>query len=371
MRDFIVSLNCNIPESFYTLKAAQSQDIDIKKKSLHTKRITADIESKYNIGIIVGSSGSGKTTLARSMFDDKFQEENVLNESLPVIDQFPDSFDYDKRQKYLSAIGLTSVPCWIRPAHTLSNGQKFRAEIALKCATMKDPIIIDEWTSVVDRTVAKVMSHSVQKFARRFDRKIILLSCHYDVIDWLLPDWIIDVNVDEYINRRELRQERTERINIEVFETSKETWKHFSKYHYLNENLPGGKLYHFGAFVDDTQIGYMCFANYVFGKTNYLHSNRIVVHPDYCGLGIGGIFVDHCCEIMKQRGFKIFEKNSSASRFNYLQKNPKWKLKDYGFKTPSFGSRGVTTHTKWKKVVKKTSATLRNDVRWYSWEYSP
>ena len=58
-------------------------------------------------------------------------------------------------------MGLSQVPCWVRPAFTLSNGQQARAKIALTLADNKDLAVIDEWTSVVDRTVAKVMSHAV------------------------------------------------------------------------------------------------------------------------------------------------------------------------------------------------------------------
>ena len=60
----------------------------------------------------------------------------------------------------------------------------------------------DEWTSVVDRNVAAVMSHSLQKKARRENKKIVLLSCHYDVLDWLNPDWVIDCNEQKFIDRR-------------------------------------------------------------------------------------------------------------------------------------------------------------------------
>ena len=51
-------------------------------------------------------------------------------------------------------------------------------------------ILIDEYTSVVDRDVAKAMSNAVQKYIRRTNKKIILASCHYDIMEWLQPDWI-------------------------------------------------------------------------------------------------------------------------------------------------------------------------------------
>jgi ABC-type dipeptide/oligopeptide/nickel transport system ATPase subunit len=361
MRDFVVNLTSEPSRSFLAIKAAQSQDIDIDEKSSHIKKISADVDTKFNIGLIVGSSGSGKTTLARQIYDEKFYEKETLDLSKSIMDQFPKSMSYDDISKCLCSIGLTSVPCWIRPAYTLSNGQRFRAEVAIKCANSQDDqeIIIDEWTSVVDRTVAKVMSHSIQKFARKFNKRIVLLSCHYDVIDWLLPDWIIDCNVDRFEDRRSLRQERAERINIEIKECDKATWKNYSKYHYLSANLPGGTIYCYAPYINNEQIGFMCFASYIPGHQTWVHSNRIVLHPDYCGLGIAGKFVDECCEHMKSRGFRVMEKNSSVPRLKYLQKNDRWKLLDSGFMTPSLG----------KKACQSRKNTLRNYVRWYSWEY--
>jgi ABC-type dipeptide/oligopeptide/nickel transport system ATPase subunit len=367
MRDFVVNLKCEIPKTFLTTKAAQSQDINIEEKSTHEKHIHADIDSPFNIGLIVGASGSGKTTLARQIYGGIFDESSIIDQSKPIIDQFPDDWTYEQIQTSLCAIGLTSVPCWIRPAYTLSNGQKFRAEVALKCAfasTKDDMLIIDEWTSVVDRIVGKIMSHSVQKFARKFNKKIVLLSCHYDVIDWLLPDWIIDCNKDLFEDRRLLQQERSERLTIDVREIGKSSWKYFSKYHYLSHNLPGGRLYFFGAFIGKEQIGFNCFAHYIPGNQKTIHSNRTVIHPDYCGIGLGMKFDDATCQIMKDRGFKVLGKFSSIPTYKAISKNPKWRYLNSGFKTP-LGGGTYAIITKGSKRF----ASLRNDVRWWSFEY--
>ncbi len=124
----------------------------------------------------------------------------ILNEDEPIINQFPKEFTYNECAEILSGIGLNSVPCWVRPVKTLSNGQRARAEAALLMVSGGyDTIInIDEWTSVVDRTVAKAMSHCIQKFARSRNKKIILLSCHYDILEWLIPDWLIDCNEQKF-----------------------------------------------------------------------------------------------------------------------------------------------------------------------------
>ena len=228
MQNYRVRLESDVFTSFRCQKAADSLDINAKEKSVHELSVDADLESPFSIGLIVGASGSGKTTLAKQIFgDDVFNFEFDL--SKPVIEQFPDEYDYDACAKMLSGIGLTAVPCWIRPMYTLSNGQQARAIAALQMATM-DVFVVDEWTSVVDRTVAKAMSNCLQKFARKNNKTVIALSCHYDVFEWLNPDWVIDCNKQEYTERRSLWQdyERKEKLEFTIRECDKSTWRYLA-----------------------------------------------------------------------------------------------------------------------------------------------
>jgi len=194
--DFI--LKSTVSKTFKCIVAANSLDIDSEKKSIHHIKIdNINIPNDWNIGLIYGSSGSGKTTLAKHIFGDKcFNLE--LDENKSIIDNLPESLTYDECSALLNGIGLTSVPCWIRPIKTLSNGQRSRAEAVL--LMLKNELtIIDEWTSVVDRVVAKAMSFCIQKYAKRYKKQIILLSCHSDIVEWLKPDWIIDCNKQKFI----------------------------------------------------------------------------------------------------------------------------------------------------------------------------
>ena len=133
IKTYSLRLQSEIATSFRCVKAANSLDINVQEKSVHEFSVAADVEADFNVGLIVGASGSGKTTLAKQIWGSNcFQ--TMLDESRPVIDQFPDTLSYDECAALLSGVGLTSVPCWIRPAHTLSNGQKARAECALQMA---------------------------------------------------------------------------------------------------------------------------------------------------------------------------------------------------------------------------------------------
>ena len=212
MKNYSLKLESAVSNSFRCQKAANALDIDTTEKSIHEFKVDADIETEFNIGLIVGASGSGKTTLAKEIFgEDCFKEH--LNLSEPVIEQFPKEYDYDTCARLLGGVGLTSVPCWIRPAYTLSNGQRARAEASIAMTTKEDVIVLDEWTSVVDRTVAKVMSHCIQKHARKEKKTIILCACHYDIIEWLNPDWIIDCNKETYENKRASSLKKKEKNN--------------------------------------------------------------------------------------------------------------------------------------------------------------
>jgi ABC-type ATPase with predicted acetyltransferase domain len=55
-----------------------------------------------------------------------------------------------------------------------------------------DQIVIDEFTGVVDRQVAKIGSDAVQKFIRKRGKKFVAVTCHYDVIEWLRPEWMLE-----------------------------------------------------------------------------------------------------------------------------------------------------------------------------------
>src|SRR3989304_539053 len=125
-----VILESPVSNNFRCKMACDALDIDIAKKSVHHLKIDhVFIPEKWDVGLVYGASGSGKTTLAKKIFgEDVFK--TVLNEDEPIINQFPSEMSYEQCAAILSGIGLNSVPCWVRPVKTLSNGQKARAEAA-------------------------------------------------------------------------------------------------------------------------------------------------------------------------------------------------------------------------------------------------
>ena len=362
MQNYSVRLTSTGSNSFYSKMAAQSVDLNLEEKLTHELSVSADIETPWNVGLIIGASGSGKTTLAKKMFKDQFCEASDIDFEKCVIDQFPEGLEYKQRADLLCGIGLSSVPCWIKPLKCLSNGQQSRAIAALKLSE-KNFLVMDEFTSVVDRTVAKVMSHCVQKFARKNNFKFCAISCHYDVVEHLNPDWVIDCNNQTFTDRRNLWQsfKKSDSIKFDIKEVGRESWKYFSKYHYLSKNLPCGIVRFFGLFHEGDQVGFQCFANYVPIKDRKqkikMHSNRTVIHPDYVGLGLGIKLINETSKIMFFEGHEVYAKFSSSPIFAAMRQDKNWVL----LGVQRFSSKATGNMTR--------KTRFRDEVKTYSFKY--
>src|SRR5207245_3572418 len=161
------------------------------------------------IGLIVGPSGSGKTTVAREFFADQLRAQEELSpwpEYQSVLDGFPSQMPIKEVVALLSSVGFSSPPAWLRPFRVLSTGEQFRVTLARLLAfsdrrdagptdgtgsgTGVPPVVMDEYTSVVDRTVAQIGSAALAKTVRQRGQKFVAVTCHEDVEAWLQPDWI-------------------------------------------------------------------------------------------------------------------------------------------------------------------------------------
>ena len=68
----------------------------------------------------------------------------------------------------------------------------------------KSLIVFDEFTSVVDREIAKVSAFAISNAVRRSNKKFIAVTCHYDVVDWLQPDWVFCTDTMEFSRKKEV-----------------------------------------------------------------------------------------------------------------------------------------------------------------------
>ena len=78
-----------------------------------------------------------------------------------------------------------------------------RSDIARALCLNQPLIVFDEFTSVVDREIAKVSAFAISKTVRRSKKKFIAVTCHYDVVDWLDPDWVLCTDTMEFDRKKE------------------------------------------------------------------------------------------------------------------------------------------------------------------------
>ena len=213
-----MKLTVKVEKDEFTAKVAQAFDLDFDGV-IETE--IPDFKfppcNSYNIGLIVGASGSGKSTLLKKglWYDNPSMKAAYARKNWRGISEWERNkaivshFDSpDEAIEKLHACGLASVPTLCKPYHVLSNGESYRAEFA---RMLEDNLIMDEFTSEVNRETAKSLCVSVSKYIRKKDLKnIVLASCHKDIIPWLQPDWVFDcdtgqkfenANVKENLNR--------------------------------------------------------------------------------------------------------------------------------------------------------------------------
>lgn len=239
-------------------------------------------ERKWNVGLIVGPSGCGKSTIAKAMWPAQMQSAMTW-ESASVIDDVAPAMTVQQISETFAAVGFNTIPAWLRPYHVLSNGERFRVELARRVLECDDVVVVDEFTSVVDRQVARVGSHAVQKLVRRNDKQFVAVSCHYDVIDWLQPDWILEPATMTFAWRSV--QPRPKLVG-HVHRTPYATWSLFAPYHYLTADLVRSARC-FVVSVDSRPVSFIGAMHFPHPKVgDIMRVSRAVTLPDWQGLGL-------------------------------------------------------------------------------------
>lgn len=149
----------------------------------------------WQVGVVVGASGSGKSSIGRALAEVGWAEwrGGRWAKDQPIIEVLGKK-DYSKACGALAAVGLGSVPSWLRPHRVLSTGEQFRADMAqLLLRKTEGDVLIDEFTSVLDRRVAQVGAGAFVRSWRRIPgRRIVLITCHHDILEWVQPDWVLE-----------------------------------------------------------------------------------------------------------------------------------------------------------------------------------
>ncbi len=240
----------------------------------------------WQIGLVVGPSGSGKSSIGSRIWGPEYlRGQENWPEDQPIIDAIaPENSggDWQTVTSALSAVGLGDVPAWLRPYPVLSTGEKFRASLARLICEAPDRAVVDEFTSVVDRQIAKIGACAFAKTWRRTKGRVVLLSCHYDIIEWLAPDWIFDTAGGNFRWTRGCL--RRPQIELEIQRTNWSWWPYFEPHHYLKLPRMIAATNYVG-FVGGEPVAHIAVST----RQGFIEARacRLVVMPEWQGAGVG------------------------------------------------------------------------------------
>lgn len=319
-----------IAQSFRVDQVRGMFDVPHKTEITTEWNVSIPIEQRpWQIGAIIGASGSGKTTIATELFRNAYLHTHFdWHPTGSILDAFPQGIPTKEIVEMLSSVGLSSPPHWLKPFGHLSNGQKFRVELARLLLSDHECVLFDEFTSVVDRDVAKICCAALSKTIRRRLRpQLVAISCHFDIIDWLQPDWVFDVTA----NRFEWRSlQRRPEIVLRIYQTHSSAWSLFRGHHYLDSSInPAAQC--FVATWNDKPVAFTSYLHFVHGTvTNAKREHRTVVLPDYQGAGIGNRVSEFIASKVVQQGMRYLSTTSHPSMIAHRSKSPLWRCHRFG-----------------------------------------
>ncbi|MEM3699867.1 MAG: GNAT family N-acetyltransferase [Candidatus Bathyarchaeia archaeon] len=296
-----------------------------------------DVELKIgerDIVYITGESGSGKSVLLRALRRDLGDSAIDLAEiqpeaDKPLIDTVGRSFT--EGLELLSRAGLNDAFLFVRRFSELSDGQKYRYKIAKLMESNKQWWFADEFCSVLDRDMAKIVAFNLQKVARQLGRAVVVATTHLDLFEDLKPSVHIhkrfgrEITVNYYGNEPARECSLVREMRVEEGDFS--DYKRLSAFHYRSSRCPPPRK----VFVlkrDSELCGVIVYSfppPICFGRSRVWRGSfselqrdfslisRVVVHPKYRSIGLGVKLVR---ETLAMAGTPFVEALAVMARYN-------------------------------------------------------
>lgn len=157
-------------------------------------RVAARIKSVLRPGevaLITGPSGAGKSTIARALRSADVRRSLAFVARERVVDCF--ACGLEESMALLARAGLAEA--WVMTARVeqLSEGQRARLEIALAMEGARELLVLDEFASTLDRPTAAALSRTVRRWAKESGVRVVCVTAHEDVMEWLGPEVLVVV----------------------------------------------------------------------------------------------------------------------------------------------------------------------------------
>ncbi|MEX2784352.1 hypothetical protein AB3331_04030 [Streptococcus sp. H49] len=288
-----------------------------------------------NITYITGPSGSGKSLLGKYI-KKKFnfvENDMKFNKKVPIIEALSGTFR--ENLYYLNMVGLSEAFLYLTTYEKLSDGQKFRFELAYMLSQDFDYILVDEFCSLLDRDSAKIVSYNLQKIMRKLNKHIVVITSHSDIRDYLSPDIIIEF--DEYGNSKLESFKHYKVANLhQEFEIRNGNYNEFKlleRYHYFGDvslnTLQRRDARYYSLYRDNKLMGILVTASPYPQDDNKLEEDlerinhnlrlvfRLILHPKVRGIGATKILYD---SVVKNENYLILLRSALAKKYPFPKK---------------------------------------------------
>jgi GNAT superfamily N-acetyltransferase len=205
-------------------------------------------------------------------------------------------------------------------------------------------MVFDEFTSVVDRTVARVASAALSKAIRSgaIAVRFVAVTCHYDVVRWLGPDWVLDMSGPSLSRGRvrPVRQAHGRRppLALEISRCDRSMWKRFERHHYLSGTLHRSAMCFLARF-EDQPAAFTAVLPFPHPRRPGWREHRTVCLPDFQGVGIGSALSDFVASLYVATGKPYFSTTSHPAMIHHRAHSPLWKMR----RAPAPVSRHAST----------------------------
>lgn len=319
-------LECAVENTPRVVQTAGIFDVPPSEKSRVEFHFDVPIEERpWQIGLIVGPSGAGKSSVAKHIFGPEMVSEYDWPAKRAIVDGFGE-LGIRETTAALNSVGFSSPPNWVRPYHVLSNGERFRANMARAIVDPRQRVVVDEYTSVIDRQVAQVGSHAIQKAVRaQPGKQLVAVTCHYDVEEWLQPDWVLEPHLGQFA-WRSLR--RRPPLDLKVVRVAHDAWRLFAPHHYLSASLHRSARCFLGL-VNGTPAAFAGVLHFPHPRRDDIFSlSRVVVLPEFQGLGLGAYaFTETIARIVKANGGVLSTHPSHPALVKAWAKSSLWDMR--------------------------------------------
>ncbi len=271
---------------------------------------------------ITGDSGGGKTLLLKA-FKEFFGDEAM---ELGDVEIDPDETlvegvggDVKEAIETLSLCGLNDAFLFLRKYKELSDGQKYRYKLAkLMNNKEKNVWIIDEFCATLDRVMARIIAHLIQKVARKYGKTVVVATTHQNIIEDFQPDIMVEKGFERDVEvlKNDFAPRRCSIYRkVRIEKGSVEDYAKLSRFHYRSKGVAGIKDC-YKLLFDDELIGVIVYSNsylnlkprnIVFGE-RYVYTpgdlhkarlinrevariSRVIIHPKFRGIGLGAFLV--------------------------------------------------------------------------------